>query len=408
MIGSQHIFPLRGKVQHYSWGGYHFIPGMLSLSNTGEKPFAEYWLGAHPNHPSEVEVNKGWVNLNEYISQNKLVALGATTAQHFGMLPFLLKILDVRQMLSIQVHPAKQSAEEGFYKENNAGIPLTAGHRNYKDDNHKPELMVALSDFWLLHGFKPPQQLQEILSSIPDFFFLGKKFQESGYKGLYETVMLMDQEEVNKILAPVIARILPLYENGELLKSSESFWAARAVDTYCKDGNYDRGIFSIYFFNLLHLKKGEGVFQPAQLPHAYLEGQNVELMANSDNVLRAGLTDKHIDVAELISHVKFEETIPFILGSHASVSEEIQFQTPVPEFELYQYHLDESSIELRSNSAEILFVLDGKIDVVGANETISLCKGMAAFIIAETAYTLATNHEADFIKATVPRFNFTS
>jgi mannose-6-phosphate isomerase len=212
----------------------------------------------------------------------------------------------------------------------------------------------------------------------------------------------MDQEEINRILEPVVNRILPLYQNGELLKSSESFWAARAVDTYCKEGNYDRGIFSIYFFNLLHLKKGEGVFQPAQLPHAYLEGQNVELMANSDNVLRAGLTDKHIDVEELMRHVKFEETIPFILGSHAVVSEEIQYQTPVPEFELYQYRLDNNSISLESTSAEIILVLEGGIEITSSGRNILLSKGMAAFVLAETAYSLQTNGEADVFKASVP------
>ncbi|HVG13362.1 MAG TPA: mannose-6-phosphate isomerase, class I [Chitinophagaceae bacterium] len=402
MMGTQRVFPLKGKVQHYSWGGYHFIPELLSLANSEKKPFAEYWLGAHPNHPSEVEAGNKWIPLNEFISDNKTEALGEATAQQFGMLPFLLKILDVRQMLSIQVHPAKESAEEGFESENKLGIPLTAGHRNYKDDNHKPELMVALSDFWLLHGFKPAAQLEEILSAIPDFEFLEDKFRDGGYKGLYETVMLMEQEEVNKILEPVIARILPLYKNGELLKSSESFWAARAVETYCKDGNYDRGIFSIYFFNLVHLKKGEGVFQPAQLPHAYLEGQNVELMANSDNVLRAGLTDKHIDVAELMRHVQFEETIPFILGSHAAVSEEIQFQTPVPEFELYQYRLDNNSMALESGSAEVILVLEGGVEIISEGEALTLSKGAAAFVQAGTVYTLKTNGEADVFKASVP------
>jgi mannose-6-phosphate isomerase len=275
-------------VQHYAWGGFNFIPELLSVANKEDKPFAEYWLGAHPNQPSEIIVEGSSLPLDKFIDHNKVATLGTSVAKEFNSLPFLLKVLDVRQMLSIQVHPCKKEAETGYVQENKAGISLTAANRNYKDDNHKPELMVALSDFWLLHGFKPEVQLKEALSAIPDFDFMISEFESGGYLGLYKKVMMMEQEEVNGVLDPVISRILPLYENGELSKSHEGFWAARAANTFCSDGNYDRGIFSIYLFNLLHLKKGEGVFQQAGLPHAYLEGQNVEIMANSDNVLRAG------------------------------------------------------------------------------------------------------------------------
>ncbi len=400
---TQAIYSLKGKVQHYSWGGYEFIPQLLSIANNDKKPFAEYWLGAHPNYPSAIEANGSEILLNEFIDQNKEEVLGISVAKQFNSLPYLLKVLDVRQMLSIQVHPGKEPAEAGYKQENEAGIPLTAPNRNYKDDNHKPELMVALSNFWLLHGFKPEAQLLETLSAIPDFSFMVEEYNSGGYRSLYERIMIMEQEEVNKILEPVISRILPLYKNGELLKSGESFWAARAADTFCKNGNYDRGIFSIYLFNLVHLKKGEGVFQPAQLPHAYLEGQNVEIMANSDNVLRAGLTEKHIDVAELIRHVRFEETIPFILGAHAEVSEELQFATPVPEFELYQYRLKNSNVSLSSTSAEIVLVLDGNVHIESFSERLSLSKGEAAFITSGTVYQLIAPDAAEVFRAAVPQ-----
>lgn len=399
MTIAQHIYPLKGKVQHYSWGGYEYIPQLLSINNTEKKPYSEYWLGAHPNHPSTILADGKEQSLNEFIQQNKRV-LGAAQ-KNFSSLPFLLKILDVRQMLSIQVHPGKASAEIGFHKENELGIPLTASYRNYKDDNHKPEMMVALSDFWLLHGFKPADKLMETLSGIPDFSFLADEFKSKGYKALYEKVMLMDQGDVNEILKPVITKILPLYKNGELLKSQESFWAARAVETYCKDENYDRGIFSIYFFNLVHLKKGEGIYQGAQLPHAYLEGQNVELMSNSDNVLRAGLTDKHIDVAELLKHVSFEETIPVILGSHASLQKATDFITPAKEFELHRYRLDETNLELRAHSAEIILVLDGTVTLQASNQTETVKKGEAIFVIANTSYSLSAP-SAEVFRAASP------
>ena len=402
MPTAQHIYPLKGKVQHYTWGGYNYIPQLLSINNKENKPYAEYWLGAHPNHPSFIKQGEIELPLNEFIHQN-LEVLGAAQ-KNFSTLPFLLKILDVRQMLSIQVHPDKVAAKIGFDKENELGIPLTAAYRNYKDDNHKPEMMVALSDFWLLHGFKPADKLIETLSAIPGFEFLVKEFQAKGYKALYEKVMLMDQGDVNEILKPIIDKILPLYQNGELLKSQESFWAARAAENFCRDGNYDRGIFSIYLFNLVHLKKGEGIYQGAQLPHAYLEGQNVELMSNSDNVLRAGLTDKHIDVAELLRHVSFVETIPNILGAYADVQEVIEFDTPAKEFQLYQYHLEENSINLQSESAEIFLVLKGNVSFNTAGETLNASSGEAVFITGGSSYSISAN-SAEIYRATTPSLN---
>ena len=396
---AQHIYALKGKVQHYTWGGYHYIPDLLSITNEEKKPYAEYWLGAHPNHSSTISKNGEAILLDEFISDHKEV-LGAATKQ-FDTFPFLLKILDVQQMLSIQVHPNKASAKIGFHKENELGIPLTASYRNYKDANHKPEMMVALSDFWLLHGFKRADKLVETLSAIPDFNFLVKEFKTKGYKALYEKAMLMDQGEVNKIFKPVIDKILPLYKNDELLKSQESFWAARAAESFCTDGNYDRGIFSIYFFNLVHLKKGEGIYQGAQLPHAYLEGQNVELMSNSDNVLRAGLTDKHIDIDELLKHVSFVETVPDILGSYAEVKKEIQFTTPAKEFQLYQYHLRETTVDISANSAEIILVLSGNASIKCDDEILQLKKGDSAFIVGGSHYSIMSS-SSEIFRATTP------
>lgn len=400
---AQTIFELKGKVQHYSWGGYDFIPRLLGIENNEQQPYAEYWMGAHPNYSSTININGEWVALNEYIADSKHTILGEETAAKFGSLPYLFKVLDVRQMLSIQVHPDKASAQINFETENAAGIPPNAPYRNYKDANHKPELMVALSDFWLLHGFKAPDLLKELLAEIPDFTFLLQTFERGGYQALYEQVMTMPQDEVNTILTPIINRILPLYENDELQKSHEDFWAARAAKTFCNDGNYDRGIFSIYFFNLVQLKKGEGIYQPAQLPHAYLEGQNVELMANSDNVLRAGLTDKHIDVPELLKYVRFEETIPKILGSE-TITNETVFETPAEEFEITHYqYAGGNSFAFTTHSADILLVLSGAINIAANGQSLSLQKGQSAFITSGTTVTVDIVQNADFFRAAVPQ-----
>jgi len=395
----QSIFKLKGVVQHYSWGGYEFIPQLLGIQNTEKKSFAEYWMGAHGNHPSLVQ-NDETIPLNDFIKSDIEGILGHTVSKKFSSLPYLLKVLDVRQMLSIQVHPSKEGAEFGFEKENKMDIPVNAPHRNYKDPNHKPESMVALSDFWLLHGFKIKEDLEKVLNAKPELHFLKDTFLTDGYKGLYEKVMLMDQRKVNEILDRLLQKIIPIYKDESLQKNDEDFWAARAALNFCRDGNFDRGIFSIYLFNLVNLKKGEGIFQPAGLPHAYLEGQNVEIMSNSDNVLRSGLTDKHIDVAELLKHVRFEATIPNILNpqSHRKI-----FLSPTEEYELQQYLLkkgDEERIE--TFSGEIFLLLEGSLQVISENQKMEINKGDSIFLKAGCKFIVTALSNINLFRATVP------
>lgn len=308
------IAALKGVVKHYDWGGFHLIPSLLQVDNKEQKSFAEYWLGTHPHAPCIVAMEDGNENvLRELIAADPAALLGSYVKDHFGELPYLLKVLDVKDMLSIQVHPSKEEAATDFAKENAAGILPDSPQRNYKDANHKPELMTALGDFWLLHGFKPEAALLHILKTVPELNHLEGYFTDGGYAGLYKYVMEMPQVEVDVVLSSLIERITILYMEGKLDKKQEDFWAARAALHFSSDGHIDRGIFSIYLFNLVHLQTGQAIFQDAGVPHAYLEGQNVEIMASSDNVLRGGLTSKHIDVPELLKHVKCEATHPDIL-----------------------------------------------------------------------------------------------
>jgi mannose-6-phosphate isomerase len=415
MKGESRVLRLKGKVQQYAWGGHSFLPELLSVPNQDGRPFAEYWLGAHDNAPSELvfpspdEDNAGPrmpVKLNEYLAQWTGDLLGAATAQRFGRLPYLLKILDVRDMLSIQVHPSKKDAEIEFAAENHRGIPLSAPDRNYKDDNHKPELMVALSDFWLLHGFKPPEEMERILQRIPELRFLAPVFAEQGYHGLYKTVMEMEPGRVNETLQPLLDRILPAYERHQLPKKEEDFWAARAALTFNETGRIDRGIFSIYLFNLLNLLPGEAIFQDAGLPHAYLEGQNVEIMANSDNVLRGGLTPKHIDVPELLKHIKFEKTEPRIIRGqndhdegHISV-----FKTPAPDFELSRIGLlEDETITISSRSVEIFMVLEGELLVEESRQNaFTRTKGEAFLAFDRARVSLKAGKDSVVYRAAVP------
>lgn len=364
---------------------------------------AEYWLGAHDSASSILVTDLGEMPLNQLIQSGKEKILGISVARRFGRLPFLLKILDVKNMLSIQVHPSKHTAEVEFAAENRFNIPLNAAHRNYKDDNHKPELMVALSDFWLLHGFKPVTRLNETLRSVPELGSLIAIFDSTGYDQLYKTVMEMPQQTVNEMLQPLLDRVIPLYLEDKLKRNQEDFWVARAAITFNQQSKIDRGIFSIYFFNLLHLNPGEGIFQDAGVPHAYLEGQNVEIMANSDNVLRGGLTTKHIDVKELMKNVRFEETIPEILRPQKTRDKEEQYKTAAPDFKLSRFHLKKGeTASFQTVTGEIGLVMEGDVILESGTNQLKLHKGEAAFIMNHQKIILQALSDAELYKASVP------
>jgi len=406
MQPTQKIFRLEGAIQHYNWGGERFLPALLGKINTDHSPFAEYWMGAHENAPSLLELPDGTKqSLDEFIRIQNATVLGERVAEKFGRLPYLFKILDVKDMLSIQVHPSKKAAELEFAEESKKNIPLNASNRNYKDDNHKPELMVAWSDFWLLHGFKPAPELKKIIHAVPELLFIIPAWKRSGYEGVYKLVMEMDQAEVNKILQPLVDRILPLYETGQLKKSEENFWAARAYKTFCKEGYIDRGLFSVYLLNLVNLQSGEGIFQDAGILHAYLEGQNLELMANSDNVLRGGLTTKKVDVPELLKHVKFVPVDPAIItGKRNPASGEEIFQTPAEDFELRKVILAKGqALKLKSTTIDIFLVADGSV-VATENDTIlNLSKGQPMLAINGASLSIkAGEMGAVVFRATVP------
>jgi mannose-6-phosphate isomerase len=383
------INSLKGTVKHYDWGGVSFIPSLLKIDNREKKPFAEYWMGTHPFGDSLV--NTGG---------NELTPLSHIA----NAFPFLLKILDVKDMLSIQVHPSKAGAEEGFAKENTKGVPLDAPNRNYKDDNHKPELMVALSDFWLLHGFKPTEELIYTLLNVVELRELLPIFNHSGYSGLYKHVMMISQEEVNRILQPLLDNLAVANKESEPDRFDEDYWVAKAAASFNKNGNIDRGIFSIYLFNLVHLKKGEGIFQLTGVPHAYLEGQNVEIMANSDNVLRGGLTTKHIDVPELLKHTKCEATYPSILSGEEIGTHEKLFKTSAPDFQLSVIDLAAGdTISFTPITTEILLLTEGMAELDDDNIEVRLGQGNPAAVAftGQVVYLAAATRSTIF-RASVP------
>jgi mannose-6-phosphate isomerase len=233
-------------------------------------------------------------------------------------------------------------------------------------------MMLALSDFWLLHGFRPAEELVRVLESVEQLSALVPVFESSGYRGLYQYVMELPQEGVNKMLQPLAEEILPRYTAGQLQKTDPHFWAARAMVTY--PDAFDRGIFSIYFFNLVNLKPGQAIFQGAGLPHAYLEGQNVELMSNSDNVLRGGLTPKFVDVPELMKHTRFEAVVPALMDGGSGAQQ--VFKCPVTDFSMAVATVGADGYAFTTDGPEVMLVLEGE----GVTGSHSFRKGSAFFI----------------------------
>ena len=401
-FGQDKIFKLKGKIQHYAWGGYDYINEWLGVDNKEHKPSAEYWMGAHPSASSVLVGEEGELVLNEVIKQAPEHYIGQKVFDQFGELPYLLKILDVRDMLSIQVHPSKAEAIKGYEAEDAAEVLLSAPHRNYKDKNHKPEVMVALSEFWLLHGFLQEDALLETLQAVPEFAAFDAIFLQYGYKGLYKHVMELPQEEVNRLLTPLVEREIDAKTAGVLTKHQPGWWAAKLFNAQAINGDIDRGIFSIYFFNIVKALPGEAIFQGAGIPHAYLEGQNVELMANSDNVLRGGLTPKHVDVPELLKHTIFDGTKVNILAGEKIGEGEVVYNCPVPDFGISKIALVAGQeLQGTASSLEIIVVMEGSLQVSGAN-TVHAHKGEVLAILPGETYTITTALSVLAYKAFVP------
>jgi len=375
-----------GFTQHYAWGGFHYLPQLLGIDNKESKPFAELWFGDHAGGNSPViDPDNDTLNLRHYIDTDSFSLLGEETDKNYaGRLPFLLKILDVHKMLSIQAHPSKEAAIIGFQEENKKGIPLNAPNRVFKDQNPKPEMMVALSPFWLLHGFLPAEKAAKNLENIPSLSPFSTLFKSEGIKKGYQKWMELPSEEVDEYLKPLKNKLSQISEI-KLKKFSPDYWAKKAFNEFpSQDGHLDRGIFSIYVMNIVHLQPGEAIFQDTGLLHAYLEGTNIELMVNSDNVFRGGLTDKYMDIPLLLNHLDFRPTTPIIIESFLENPKEKRFEIPSKDFELTAFELNKGEdfkLEPTKGPA-ILLCLKGSIRYL--SDELYLNAGEAFFIPHDT------------------------
>ncbi|MDI9338470.1 MAG: mannose-6-phosphate isomerase, class I [Alphaproteobacteria bacterium] len=300
---------LHGKVRNYDWGGYDFIPKLLGINSQPNTPHAEYWLGAHEQAPSTINFdNNITMNLCDMLQDNPAYFTQNTQEIRDYKFPFLLKILDVKKMLSIQIHPNLAEASTGYEAENKHQIPFNSPLRVFKDRNHKPEMMIALSKFWLIHGFAPQDIINSRLSKYQSLKKIADDFDNQHLETAFKKLMLLPKNAQTEIIHDFLLELEPLHFD----KNSAEFWIKKYTQQVSKDLLNDIGIISILYFNIVALNYKESIFQAPGLPHAYLEGQNIEIMTNSDNVIRGGLTVKHIDINLFLEHLNFSETIPYV------------------------------------------------------------------------------------------------
>lgn len=399
------IFKLTGTHQHYDWGGANFIPNWLKLKQTEDKPYAEYWLGAHRSAPSLIEFEGQWLPLDRVIDKAPKL-LGEESRAKFGdELPYLLKILDVKQPLSIQLHPTKVEAELGFERENQLGIALNAPNRTYKDRNHKPEMMIALSDFWLLHGFRPLTEMKSVLAERPSLQGLAQRIDTVGLPQVYREIMQATQAQLEKWLLPIITEKQFEYQQDKLKWDSPDYWVLYSMEAMgISSEKLDAGLLCFYLFNIVNLKKGEGIYQGAGLPHAYLRGQNIELMAASDNVIRGGLTPKFVDIPALLNTIEYREVVPKIIPAYQG--EEALYLYPTPEakdFAMQRLSFNPFDEEaFITTSASILLVMAGSLYIDLGEDSIHLSQGEAVFISADTQVDTIGESDGYAVIATLP------
>ncbi|MEU9237849.1 mannose-6-phosphate isomerase, class I [Streptomyces subrutilus] len=361
---------LTNTIRPYAWGSTTAIPHLLGAEPTGE-PQAEMWMGAHPGAPSRIDRGAGEQALSDVIAADPEGELGAATVAKFGpRLPFLLKVLAAGAPLSLQVHPDLAQAKAGFEDEERRGIPVDAAHRNYKDPNHKPEMLCALTPFEGLCGFRPPLHSAELLEGLgvgslkPYADLLRAHPEDAALREVLTAVLTADREEMARTVAEAAAA-------AERLGGPYAPYAHLV-----HDHPGDPGVIAAMLLNHFRLQPGEAVFLGAGVPHAYIDGLGVELLANSDNVLRAGLTPKHVDVPELLKIVKFESGDPHVLRPEGD-GEEV-YEAPIDEFRLSRFLLAPGAAPrvLPADAAQILLCTAGSPRV----GELSLAPGESVFV----------------------------
>ena len=382
---------LRGTVRTYAWGSRTAIADFTGRPAPTAHPEAELWLGAHPGDPAHIDGPDGERSLIDVIAQDPDGELGASVRQRFGdVLPFLVKVLAADEPLSLQAHPSAGQAADGFEREDRRGVPVNAPVRNYRDRNHKPELLVALTDFAALAGFRPAAKSVDFMRALavpgldPYLALLADQSDAAGLRALFTTWITAPQTDVDALIPAVLEGAV------NYLRSGATEFGAEARTTLELGERYpgDAGVLAALLLNRISLKPGEGIFLPAGNLHSYLHGVGMEVMANSDNVLRGGLTPKHVDVPELLRVLDFDPVPDARVGTHREGIELI-YDTPATEFAASVLTLDgealghEVDAPSRHDGPQILVCIDGSVTARAKSGEVRMDRGAAAWVAAD-------------------------
>jgi mannose-6-phosphate isomerase len=373
------VLVLANPIQDYAWGSRTAIASLLGRPTPSAGPEAELWIGAHPRAPSRIVLPPGLGTLEKAIQQDPIAVLGHEVCDRFGNeLPFLLKVLAAAEPLSIQAHPDHDQARRGWARENADGIPVDAPHRNYRDPNHKPELVCALETFHALKGFRPLEEVARNVEPVarpelaPELGRVARERTPAALRALFARLMTLDPEEQAAVLKRAAV------ESARRKDDAAWEWVGRLMARYPGDVS----ALSPLYLNLLTLAPGDALFLAAGELHAYLGGTALEVMANSDNVLRGGLTAKHVDLPELLSLLTFEGRAPEVLTAQPAGPGERVYRTPAREFELALLDVA-ASRPYRPNAGrgvEILLALEGEMALTSGGETTPLGRGASVLV----------------------------
>jgi mannose-6-phosphate isomerase len=400
---------LVNQIQRYAWGARGedaFIPRLLGMEPEPDMPYAELWMGAHPNAPSHVVLDGERVSLLDLIAQYPREILGRVVTERFlGRLPFLFKVLSTAESLSIQAHPTKEQARWLHARD----------PEHYPDDNHKPELAVALDGLTALMGFKPFSDILETLERYPELAdFVGRDIVDRA-KRAKRAAPQQQKDLLQELYAALVERSVDQAEalvkaTGQLaeqLRTSNDLREEERLYLELRDkySGADVGLFTLFLLNLVHLEEGQGVFIDADIPHAYLKGNIVECMANSDNVVRAGLTPKFKDVETLVDILTYEMRPPPIIEPDADAVE-VTYKTPAPEFWVSRLRMQPGQERVESNGGgpAVLLVTKGDIRIGWEGGETKLRHGQSVLIPALLeAFSLLAELPVELFKVTVPQ-----
>ncbi len=401
-------YRLINPVQNYAWGTrgqQALIPRLLDIKPEMNKPYAELWVGAHPKAPSKVIWNRKQIPLDQLITRYPHTILGQQVVRRFNKrLPFLLKVLSAAEALSIQAHPGQMQAEQLHHQD----------PKHYPDSNHKPEVAVALDQLKALVGFKPWPEIEANLDLYPELKrylrptwniapveSIPQSDRDMRLKQLYTTMLRKasgDPQGLENLLTQLTERI---NQKSGPSETEQIFLQLR------QQYHTDVGLLSLFFMNIMHLKAGEAIFLKPGIPHAYLEGNIVECMANSDNVVRAGLTPKFKDVGTLTKILTYETgQIPRLTGQICC--DERILKVPIDEFQLIEGHYKQGTRKTKftHGKVELLLVLEGQIKVENKEDirfNLGLEKGQAAIIPALIEqYLLSAQADSHLFRVEVP------